>query len=79
MEQETSFYEENGNKLGWSLSYKLFYMNAGNHCRLFLSMETLLNYLWNSDAILFFFKRYMNVLCFEAQKQISFAVALHII
>jgi hypothetical protein len=26
-----------------------------------------------------FFKRYMNILCFEAQNQSSFAVALHII
>jgi len=54
MELEASFCEANGNKLGWSLSYILFYMNAGNRCRLFLSVETLLNYLWNSDARLFF-------------------------
>jgi len=47
MELKASFCEANGKKLGWSLSYKLFYINAGNCYRLFLSIETLLNYIWN--------------------------------
>jgi len=54
IELEASSHEANGNKLGWNVSYKLFDINAGNTCRYFLSMETLFNYLCNSDAILFF-------------------------
>jgi hypothetical protein len=78
MELEASFYKADGNKLGWSLSYKLFCMNEDYRCRLmFLSMKTLLNYLLNWDAILIF-ERNMKILCFEAQTQSYFAVALHV-
>ena len=66
MELEASFCEADGNKLGWSLSYILFYMNAGNRCRSFLSIETLLNYIWNLlfmeiiyGCQIVFFKRYV--------------------